>query len=198
MNEKDRNESESQEFTQDKDTIGVSDTENGATNGSDNMTDGCDTMSGHADKDSESAPDEAAMWKDKYVRLSAEFENYRKRTLKEKLDLISAGGEDIVKSMLEVLDDMDRALLAMENTDDMEAVKQGVVLIDDKLRGILKSKGLAEIEATGEELDADLHEAVARIEVAEKEMKGRIIDVVRKGYKLKEKIIRYPKVVVGQ
>lgn len=198
MNEKDRNESESQEFTQDKDTIGASDTENGATNGSDNMTDGCDTMSGNADNDSESAPDEVAMWKDKYVRLSAEFENYRKRTLKEKLDLISAGGEDIVKSMLEVLDDMDRALLAMENTDDMEAVKQGVVLIDDKLRGILKSKGLAEIEATGEELDADLHEAVARMEVADKEMKGRIIDVVRKGYKLKEKIIRYPKVVVGQ
>jgi molecular chaperone GrpE len=132
------------------------------------------------------------------VRLSAEFENYRKRTFKEKLDLINFGGEDVVRSMLEVLDDMDRALVAMEKADDMEAVRQGIVLIDDKLRGSLKSKGLSEMQCVGEELDADLHEAVARIETAEKDMKGRIIDVVQKGYKLKEKIIRYPKVVVGQ
>jgi molecular chaperone GrpE len=142
--------------------------------------------------------EEAAIWRDKYLRLSAEFENYRKRTFKEKLDLINAGGEDVVKAMLEVLDDMDRALAAMDKSEDMEAVRLGIVLIDDKLRGTLKNKGLSEIQCVGEELDADLHEAVARIETAEKDMKDRIVDVVSKGYKLKEKIIRYPKVVVGQ
>ncbi len=146
----------------------------------------------------DSSIDEAAVWKDKYMRLSAEYENYRKRTLKEKLDLINTGGEDVVKSMLEVLDDMDRALAAMEKTEDMEAVRQGIILIDDKLRGTLKNKGLCEMQCLGQDIDADLHEAVARIETAEKEMKGKIVDVIQKGYKLKEKIIRYPKVVVGQ
>ncbi len=142
--------------------------------------------------------EEAAMWRDKFVRLSAEFDNYRKRTMKEKLELIAAGGEDVVRSMLDVLDDMDRALEAIARTDDLAAVKQGIVLIDTKLRGALKSRGLAEIDAVGQQLDTDLHEAVARIETDEAERKGRIIDVVQKGYKLKEKIIRYAKVVVGQ
>lgn len=141
---------------------------------------------------------EAAVWKDKYMRLSAEYENYRKRTLREKLELINTGGEDVVKSMLEVLDDMDRALAALEKTEDMEAVKRGLVLIDTKLRDTLKSRGLTEMQCVGLDLDADLHEAVARIEIAEKKMKGKIVDVIQKGYKLKEKIIRYPKVVVGQ
>jgi molecular chaperone GrpE len=138
------------------------------------------------------------MWKDKFVRLSAEYENYRKRTFKEKMDIIAAGGEDVVRSMLDVLDDMDRALEAIAKTDDLESVRQGIVLIDSKLRGALKNKGLAEIEAVGAELDTDLHEAVARIATGELEMKGRVIDVVQKGYKLKDKIIRYAKVVVGQ
>jgi molecular chaperone GrpE len=145
-----------------------------------------------------SAAEEAAVWKDKYMRLSAEYDNYRKRTLKEKLELINTGGEDVVRSLLEVLDDMDRALAAMEQTTEMEAVKQGLVLIDSKLKSTLRSKGLSEVEAVGQELDADLHEAVARIDVAEKEMKGRIVDVIQKGYKLKDKVIRHPKVVVGQ
>ncbi len=167
---------------------------------SDNMAEGTDAVSADApEAPQELTPqEEAAIWKDKYMRLSAEYENYRKRTFKEKLDLIAAGGEDVVRSMLEVLDDMDRALAAMAKTDDMEAVKQGIELIDTKLRNTLKNKGLAEIEAIGGELDTDLHEAVARIEVEEKKMKGKIIDVVQKGYKLKEKIIRYAKVVVGQ
>lgn len=145
-----------------------------------------------------SSAEEAAIWKDKYMRLSAEYDNYRKRTLKEKLELINTGGEDVVKSMLEVVDDMDRALAAMENTAEMEAVKQGMVLIANKLNDTLRSKGLSEIEAVGQELDTDLHEAVARIAVEEQEMKGKIVDVIQKGYKLKDKIIRYAKVVVGQ
>ncbi len=142
--------------------------------------------------------EEAAIWREKFVRLSAEFDNYRKRTTREKMELIAAGGEDVVRSMLDVLDDMDRALEAIAKTDDLAAVKQGIVLIDTKLRGALKSRGLAEIEAVGQELDTDLHEAVARIETDDAERRGRIIDVVQKGYKLKDKIIRYAKVVVGQ
>ena len=164
----------------------------------DNLADGADAV---AEEDATPPPtpeEEAAIWRDKFVRLSAEFDNYRKRTFKEKLDLINAGGEDIVRSMLDVLDDMDRALEAIAKTDDIEAVKTGIVLIDTKLRGVLKGRGLAEIEAVGSELDTDLHEAVARIEVEEAARKGKIIDVVQKGYKLKDKIIRYAKVVVGQ
>jgi molecular chaperone GrpE len=166
----------------------------------DNMAEASDTM---AQPEEPATPEltpeeEAAIWKDKFVRLSAEYDNYRKRSLKEKLDLINTGGEDVVRSMLDVLDDMDRALEAISKTDDLEAVKQGIVLIDNKLRGALRSKGLSEIEAVGSELDTDLHEAIARIETDDRAMKGKIIDVVQKGYKLKDKIIRYAKVVVGQ
>jgi molecular chaperone GrpE len=161
----------------------------------------CVNVSEEGDNESDQGPsaaEEAALWKDKYMRLSAEYDNYRKRTLKEKLELINTGGEDVVRSLLEVLDDMDRALAAMDQTTEMESVKQGLVLIDNKLKSTLRSKGLSEVEAMGEELDADLHEAVARIDVAEKAMKGRIVEVLQKGYKLKDKIIRHPKVVVGQ
>jgi molecular chaperone GrpE len=181
-------------FTSDNDTGSVeSDT-------CDNLTEDSDAVSeGYESAQDESNPVyQAALWKEKYMRLSAEYDNYRKRTFKEKMDIINAGGEDVVRSMLDVLDDMDRALVAMVGTDDMEAVRQGITLIDTKLRGALKSRGLAEIEAVGAELDTDLHEAVARIAVEEHERKGRIIDVVQKGYKLRDKIIRYAKVVVGQ
>jgi molecular chaperone GrpE len=168
---------------------------------SDNMTDPGDTVAEQNPTASPTPPtpeEEAAMWKDKFVRLSAEYDNYRKRTFKEKLDLIAAGGEDIVRSLLDTLDDIDRALVAIASTDDLESVRQGIVLIDTKLRGALRGQGLSEIEAIGNKLDTDLHEAVARIEATEEAQKGKIIDVVQKGYKLKDKIIRYAKVVVGQ
>ncbi len=169
----------------------------------DSMADGGDEMtevdeSFDAPTGEEALQDEVALWRDKYARLSAEFENFRKRTAREKMELMEMGGADVMRSMLEVLDDMDRALEAIAGTDDMEAVKQGIGLIDTKLRNAMKSRGLAEIEAVGAELDTDLHEAVARIEVEEKERRGKIIDVVQKGYKLKDKILRYAKVVVGQ
>ena len=166
----------------------------------DNMADGSDTVSedGEGGTRPLTPEEEAAIWKDKFVRLSAEYDNYRKRTFKEKMDLIAAGGEDVVRGMLDVLDDMDRALVAIAATDDLTAVKQGIMLIDTKLRGALKGRGLEEIEAVGGELDTDLHEAVARIETDDRALKGKIIDVVQKGYKLKDKIIRYAKVVVGQ
>lgn len=163
----------------------------------------CANMSEETDNSTDQAQNEdwqaqAEEWKDKYMRLSAEFDNYRKRTLKEKMDLITSGGEDIIKAMLTVVDDMDRALAAMEVSSDTEAVKKGVELISQKLGDTLRSKGVSEIEALGKELDTDLHEAVAKIPAPEQQMKGRILDVVQKGYKLKDKVIRYAKVVVGE
>lgn len=141
--------------------------------------------------------DEAAEWKDKYMRLSAEFDNYRKRTLKEKMDLIESGGEDVIKSMLAVMDDFERALAAMQSATDVASVKEGVELIQHKMCDTLKAKGVSEIEAVGLPLDTDLHEAVAKFPAGD-DKKGLIIDVVQKGYKLKEKVIRYAKVVVGE
>ena len=136
-------------------------------------------------------------WKDKYLRLSAEFDNYRKRTLKEKMDLIESGGEDVIKLMLGVMDDFGRALAAMQNATDVAAVREGVELIAQKMTDALKTKGVAEIEAIGQPLDTDLHEAVAQFPAGD-DKKGLVIDVVQKGYKLKDKVIRYAQVVVGE
>ncbi len=136
-------------------------------------------------------------WQDKYLRLVAEFDNYRKRTDKEKKGLIASGGEDVIKSLLGVMDDIDRALVAMSQTDDIESVRKGIELIHQKLLDTLHAKGVQEIEAIGSELDTDLHEAVAKLPV-EDDKKGKIIDVVQKGYKLKDKIDPYAKVVVGE
>lgn len=143
------------------------------------------------------ANSEAEEWKDKYVRLSAEFDNYRKRTLREKMELIESGGEDVIKSMLAVVDDFDRALAAMQSATDVASVREGVELISQKMRDTLKGKGVSEIEAVGQPLDTDLHEAVAKFPAGD-DKKGLVIDVVQKGYKLKEKVIRYAKVVVGE
>ena len=132
------------------------------------------------------------------MRLSAEFDNYRKRTLKEKMDLMSSAGEDVIKSLLPVMDDLERALAATEKASDVAAVREGVVLISNKLRDTLRGRGLAEIEAVGQELDTDFHEAVAKIPAQDETQKGRIIDVVQKGYKLNDKVIRHSKVVVGE
>ena len=142
--------------------------------------------------------DEASEWKDKYLRLVAEFDNYRKRTLKEKMDLIASGGEDVIKSLLAIMDDIDRALDAMTKSNDIEAIRQGIMLIHQKLLDTLHAKGVEEISAIGQELDTDLHEAVAKFPVAEEEKKGKVIDVVQKGYKLKDKVVRFAKVVVGE
>ena len=140
---------------------------------------------------------EAEEWKDKYLRLSAEFDNYRKRTLREKMELIESGGEDVIKSMLAIMDDFERALGAMQSATDVAAVREGVELISQKMRDTLRGKGVVEIEAIGLPLDTDLHEAVAKFPAGD-DKKGLIIDVVQKGYKLKDKVIRYAKVVVGE
>ena len=143
------------------------------------------------------AENEAAEWRDKYLRLQAEFDNYRKRTLKEKMSLVESGGENVIKALLPVVDDVDRALAAMEKSDDVEALRGGVRLIAQKFNEVMRQQGVSEIEAVGKEFDVDHHEAVARFPI-EGKSSGEIIDVVQKGYKLGEKVIRYAKVVVAE
>lgn len=141
---------------------------------------------------------QVAEWQDKYVRLSAEFDNYRKRTLREKMSLIESASEDVIKSILPVIDDMQRAEEANAKSNDINAIKEGVSLVYKKLYDVLAQKGLKEIEAIGLPLDTDIHEAIARFPVEEEEKRGRIIDVGEKGYKLKDKVIRFSKVIVGE
>jgi len=136
--------------------------------------------------------------RDKFLRLFAEFENYKRRTAKERIELFSTASEEVMVSLLPILDDFDRASAEIEKDKDNEIFK-GVLLIKNKLLDSLKSKGLALIEVNkGDEFNADNHEAVTQIPAPNKEMEGKIIDVIEKGYKLGEKVIRYPKVVIGK
>ncbi|MFW5819726.1 MAG: nucleotide exchange factor GrpE [Bacteroidota bacterium] len=135
---------------------------------------------------------------DKYLRLSAEFDNYRKRTLKERAELLKSAGEETLIKILPVLDDFERALVSMEESSDIEAVKSGIQLIYSKLKETLTQQGLKEIPAMGEEFDTDIHEAITKIPAPDEKLKGKIVDVVEKGYYLNEKVIRYSKVVIGE
>ena len=135
---------------------------------------------------------------DKFLRLFAEFENYKRRTAKERIELFSTASEEVMVSLLPILDDFDRASAEIEKDNDNEIFK-GVLLIKNKLFDSLKSKGLAQIAVNkGDEFNADDHEAVTQIPAPSKKMEGKIIDVIEKGYKLGEKVIRYPKVVIGK
>ena len=138
-----------------------------------------------------------AAWKDKFLRLQAEFDNYRKRTLKEKMDLVQTGGRDVLLAMLPVRDDVQRAVGAMEKSDDVEALRAGVQLISQKFTEALRQKGVTEIDVRGKAFDADLCEAVAKFAAGE-DKKGTVIDVVQTGYMLGDKVLRFAKVVVGE
>ena len=135
--------------------------------------------------------------KDDYIRLMAEFDNYRRRTSQEKLELVSVASMDTIKGLLPVLDDCERALAVLKESNDSDAAKEGTELIYNKLMTYLKSKGLAVIEAVGQPFDTDLHEAVAQFPVPEEDKKGKVFDVVQTGYTLNGKVIRFAKVVVG-
>ena len=134
----------------------------------------------------------------KYLHLYSEFDNYKKRTNREKLDLIDTASERVITSLLPVIDDFERAIKANENVEDMAVVKEGFILIYNKLLQLLKHFDVSEIEAKGENFDTDLHEAVTHFPAPTEEEKGKVIDVTEKGYKIKNKVIRYAKVVVGQ
>ena len=135
---------------------------------------------------------------DKYLRLSAEFDNYRKRTLKEKTELIKTAGGDALADILPIIDDFERAMQSMEKVDNITAVKDGINLIYNKFRDFLKAKGIVEIEAIHQEFDTDFHEALTKIPAPEKKLKGKVVDIIQKGYKIDEKVIRYAQVVVGE
>jgi molecular chaperone GrpE len=138
-----------------------------------------------------------AQEKDKFLRLFAEFENYKRRTSKERIELFSTASQDVIKALLPVVDDFDRALLEMSKSEATELSK-GVVLIKNKLNSTLEQKGLTLVEvASGDVFNADDHEAITQIPAPSDDMKGKIIDVIEKGYKLGDKVIRFPKVVIG-
>ena len=153
-----------------------------------------------ADKTSEKneTVTDAQKEKDKYLRLFAEFENYKRRTSKERIELFATAGAEVIEALLPVLDDFERGLVAIEKTNDEETLK-GVKLIQEKLIKTLEGKGLSKINIKqGDNFNADTHEAVTQIPPPSEDLKGKIIDVVEQGYKMGEKIIRYPKVVIGQ
>lgn len=168
---------------------------------SDNVADSPKTDSNTGKKEetkADTAPkQEEVDWRDKYIRLQAEFDNFRKRTLREKMDLIQSGGNDVLKAMLPVLDDVMRALEASKKSDDLEALRKGEELVAQKFVDALRQKNVIEIEAKDKDFNPDLHEAVAKFAAGE-DKKGKVIDVVQRGYKLGDKVLRFAKVVVGE
>jgi molecular chaperone GrpE len=135
---------------------------------------------------------------DKYIRLFSEFDNYRKRTAKEKIDLRMTAGGDIIKEMLPIVDDFDRAIANNANSEDIEAVKEGFGLIQTKMMNSLKAKGLVAMESQGEVFDVNKHEALTQIPAPSEDLKGKVVDVIEKGFLLNDKVLRFAKVVVGQ
>lgn len=136
---------------------------------------------------------------DKYLRLYSEFDNFRKRTQKEKIELYKTAGEGVISAILPILDDFERAEKANQDSDDAQGIKDGIKLIQDKLNNILKTKGLEAVESPiGKDFDVQFHEAITQIPAPSKKEKGKVLDVVEKGYELNGKVIRFSKVVIGQ
>lgn len=135
---------------------------------------------------------------DKHLRLQAEFDNFRKRTLREKMELTKTASEGVLKEILPVIDDFDRALQSLNEASDLGAVKEGIEIIHKKFNAFLVQQGVREIDAVGKELDTDLHEAITKIPAPADEFKGKIVDCVQKGYVLNDKVIRFAKVVIGE
>ena len=136
--------------------------------------------------------------KDRHMRLQAEFDNYRKRTMKERMELLKTANEGLLMSLLPVVDDFDRANQTLDTVEDDSPIKEGVTLILTKFQDFLKQNGIREIEAKGQNFDTDLHEAITKIPAPTKELKGKIVEVVQKGYYLNDKVIRFAKVVIGE
>lgn len=187
------------ETTEQKEQV-VADQETTDTATGQNNTEGQDAeqMAATVEKEIESLSREINDLKDKNLRLMAEFDNYRKRTLKEKSELILNGGEDVLKKLLPLVDDFERAIQAMETSTDTQAVKDGIDLIYAKLMSFLNENGVTAIPTENEDFNTDLHEAVTTFPAPSEEMKGKIIECISKGYSLREKVIRYSKVIVGE
>lgn len=160
------------------------------------------TLTADVTAETEAAPadktsSELAELKDKYLRLYADFENFRRRTAKEKLDLINNANEGVLKALIPVVDDFERAMQSIQTTDDVNAVKEGVELIYNKLFRTLEGKGLKPMVSKGEPFDADLHESVTQFPAPSDDLKGKVIEEIEKGYYLNDKVIRFAKVIVG-
>ena len=151
-----------------------------------------------AHEEIEKLQNDLADMKDKHIRLQAEFDNFRKRTLKEKMELMKSGGESVLMNIIPVIDDLERALAAFSDVEDENPLKQGVTLIYNKFQEFLKQNGIKEIEAKEKDFDTDLHEAITKIPAPTEELKGKVVDVIQKGYLLHEKVIRFAKVVIGE
>ena len=136
--------------------------------------------------------------KEKYLRLSADFDNYRKRTMKEKIELTKQAGEEIFARILPVLDNLERAMKSVEEAQDLEAVKEGMHLIYNMFKEYLQQQGVKEIEAMHQEFNTDVHDAVTKIPAPDKKLKGKVVDVIERGYFLNDKVLRYAKVVIGE
>jgi len=155
--------------------------------------------------DSKKTPDKmleleqkAADLNDKYLRLYSEFDNYRKRTIKERSDIIKTAGEEVFQAFLPIIDDFERAIKANEKSEDVSAIKEGIQLIYSKLKNNIQQKGLVAIDSIGKDFDADTMEAITHIPAVDKSQKGKVIDEIEKGYKLGDKVIRFAKVIVAQ
>ncbi|MBD81043.1 MAG: nucleotide exchange factor GrpE [Crocinitomicaceae bacterium] len=159
--------------------------------------DGNETKEPELDKFS-ALEEELKVANDKYLRIYSEFENFRRRTAKEKLELISSASEGLMSEIIPVLDDFDRAIKTNKESDDIDAIREGMTLVHQKFHSILKSKGLQEMNSMGKEFNIDEHEALTKIPAPNKKLKGRVVDVIEKGYKLNDKVVRYAKVVVGE
>jgi molecular chaperone GrpE len=164
-----------------------------------------DSTENNADDSAETSPTPEELMKqeidqlnDKYIRLFAEFDNYKRRTAKERLDLMGSANKETVVSMLPVLDDFERAFKAFENANDVTALKEGVELIFTKFKNIMVSKGVKPMESIGQPFNIDFHEAITNIPAPSEELKGKVIDEVEKGYFLNDKVVRFAKVVVGE
>jgi molecular chaperone GrpE len=136
--------------------------------------------------------------KDKYLRLAAEFENYKRRSSKERIELIQTAGKEVISSLLQVLDDCDRAEKQMQETNDPDQIKEGVLLVFNKLRKTLQAQGLRAMESLNTDFDVEKHEAISEIPVEDKKLKGKVVDEVEKGYYLNDKLVRFAKVVIGK
>lgn len=197
MKKEDKNKKHSEEFTEDENLTFRQEELEGNDNSHDNMSED--------DKDSLKELDEIEVLQNKYdelnnsyLRLHAEFDNYRKRTLKEKVEIIKAGGERVLTDIIPLVDDFERALETVQNADNKEAIVEGLELIYSKFISFLNQNGVKEMEAIGEKFDADKFEAVTTIQVEDKSQKDVVVDCIQKGYKLDEKVLRFPKVIVGK
>jgi molecular chaperone GrpE len=187
------------EKEQDMNTVADAEqTNNTTTQGecSDNMAEGNEGASANMSVEP-TLEEQLAVWRDKYLRLQAEFDNFRKRTIKEKMELVERGSEGAWKAVLPILDDMERAVAASAKSEDIEALREGEMLVMKKFESVLQAQGITRIECVGQPFNEEEQEAVARFAASE-DMRGKVIDCVQQGYKMGEHVLRYAKVVVGE